>query len=916
LKPVDVVIPIHDAREVAIRCIESALRHLPDDVRLVLADDASRDPALIRFLDQVAEKDPRAQLRRSERNVGFVGTCNAAMAAAGDRDVLLLNSDTVVTAGFLERLRECAYASPDTGIVCPLSNNATILSVPRFCEDNPVPPAHTIESFADLIARVSARLRPEVVTGVGFCMYVRAEVIARIGLFDEESFGRGYGEENDFCERAVAAGYRIRLADDAFVFHRGGASFGAETDERKRVGTEAMLRLHPDYFAKVARFIEANPLRQVHVGIELGLERKNVAAPALLVLVHAPLDRPAGGSEHHVRDLLETLRLPRVVVAVPDQGGISLSEVFDGDFAGAISYRFDLPARPERFMRTSSPIDDALTRICRAFGVGAVHIHHLLSWPLDVCRTFASLGLPYVLTTHDFYTLCPSHNLVNSTTGRPCCLAGNPTDPERRACIEELFRNLALPLREPALAFRDSHCRAARPLLTGAYALVFPSRAAERIFRGLAGSPPAASRVIPHGYAGTALEPRPRRRDGRLQVAFLGEIAYKTKGADEVLELLRQCRSLDAVWHVFGNVGTFGYQTALERVGLGDRLLLHGAYERDAIRGLLRRHEIDIAVFLPTAPETFSFTLSESLTAGVPVLVNRSGALPERVAESGAGLVVSDVAEAAAALARLIEHRAELEPLRAAADRFRHRSLEEMAADYRRLYEEVFAVRAASDRTKSDQQKDGEARTLIELRLAAEHSGPPVHDRRMPGRAWLSHPLVRRAVKQIIPQRIRRLLRPAVTAAGIPVASPAEGTVLRSLSLENDRAMSDLRPKSRLHGPRRYQALSDDPTIVLPLTEPIDTARVRRIEFDLLVRGNGGRHAQLFWVHEESEHFSERKSICVPLTADGRWRTYTVEIARSEKHDAWAAGARLRALRFDPLDRPGVVSVGTLRFLA
>lgn len=913
MKPVDVVVPIHDAREVTVRCVESALRHLPSDARLVLADDASRDPELVRFLEDVAARDPRAELRRSERNLGFVGTCNAAMAAAGGRDVLLLNSDTVVTAGFLERLRACAYAAPDTGIVCPLSNNATILSVPRFCEDNAIPAGHTVDTFGELVARVSAQLRPEIVTGVGFCMYVRAEVLASIGLFDQENFGRGYGEENDFCERALAAGYRIRVADDAFVFHQGGASFGSETDERKRVGTEAMVRLHPDYFAKVARFIEANPLRAVQVGIELGLARRNVEAPALLVLVHAPLDRPAGGSEHHVRELLETLRLPRVVVAVPDPGGISISEVYDGDFAAALAFRFDLPRAPERFLKESAPIHDALVGICRAFGVGAVHVHHLLSWPLDVWRTFSSLGLPYVLTTHDFYTLCPSHNLVNSTTGRPCCLAGDPSDRERRECIEELFRNLALPLREPALAFRDAHCRAARPLLAAAHALVFPSRAAEAIFRAQAGALPAASRVIPHGYAATSLAPRPPRSGGRLQVAFLGEIAYKTKGADQILSLLRQCRSLDAAWHVFGNVGTFGYQSELERLDLGERLVLHGPYDRDAIRELLRRHEIDVAVFLPAAPETFSFTLSEALTAGVPVLVNRSGALPERVEESRAGVVVGGVEEAAAALARFAEHRDELAPLREAAERFRHRGLDEMAADYRRLYREILPEgRAVAPAALDD------AKLLIELRRAGLASGPPIHERPRERAAWLRHPLVRRIAKRALPAGIRKLLRPtAFVLAGTVAASLTPRSVVQSFSLQAATAMSNLRPRKRLGGGTRYEAVGDDPTLVLPLeADPIASARVSAIEFDLLAHGPSGRSAQLFWIHEEGEHFSEEKSILVPLNPDGRWRTYTVEIPRTAKGEAWGAGTYVRALRFDPLDGPGVVALGSLRFLA
>ena len=273
MRPVDIVIPIHDARDLTLRCIESVLAHATGEYRLVLADDASKDPELIRFLDAVAAREPRAVLLRGERNLGFVGTCNAAMEHARGRDVLLLNSDTVVTAGFLDRIRACVYELPDTGIACPLSNNATILSVPRFCADNPLPHGHTIDSFAELIARASPRLRTPIVTAVGFCMYVRADVVERIGFFDGASFGRGYGEENDYSLRARAAGFRIRLCDDLFVAHVGNASFGERARAEQQAGNEAMARLHPTYHDDVQRFLREDPLAPARAAIVRSLER-------------------------------------------------------------------------------------------------------------------------------------------------------------------------------------------------------------------------------------------------------------------------------------------------------------------------------------------------------------------------------------------------------------------------------------------------------------------------------------------------------------------------------------------------------------------------------------------------------------------------------------------------------------------
>jgi O-antigen biosynthesis protein len=277
--PVAIAIPIHDARAASLRCVESVLRHGAPARRIVLADDASTDRDLVRELQRFAALDARVELLRSDRNLGFVATCNRAIRSAPECDVLLLNSDTVVTRGFLDRLRDCACDTPDTGIVCPLSNNATILSVPKFCEENPIPPGHTVDTFAELIAKASPKLRPDIVTAVGFCMYVRRAVFDRVGVFDEANFGRGYGEENDLCERALAAGFRIRLADDAFVYHEGGASFGTETTALKQANGATMERLHPTYLDRVGEFVRSNPLAPIHAAIEEALARSRPAAP-------------------------------------------------------------------------------------------------------------------------------------------------------------------------------------------------------------------------------------------------------------------------------------------------------------------------------------------------------------------------------------------------------------------------------------------------------------------------------------------------------------------------------------------------------------------------------------------------------------------------------------------------------------
>src|SRR5205807_928446 len=157
----------YNAREFTRGCVESVLRHATGDMRLVLIDDASPDAGIAGDLREFAARDPRVVVLTNEKNLGFVGTANRGMRYAESRDVLLLNSDTEVFAGFLDQLRSTAYADEQTGIATPFSNNATIYSLPRFGE-NPIPEGHTAASMATLVNVVSHRLRPEMPTAVGF----------------------------------------------------------------------------------------------------------------------------------------------------------------------------------------------------------------------------------------------------------------------------------------------------------------------------------------------------------------------------------------------------------------------------------------------------------------------------------------------------------------------------------------------------------------------------------------------------------------------------------------------------------------------------------------------------------------------------------------------------------------------------
>ena len=91
-------------------------------------------------------------------------------------------------------------------------------------------------------------------------MAISRRAIEQLGLFDEIAFGRGYGEENDFSMRAVAAGMKNVLCDNAYVAHHGGSSFTPLGLQPDQDSMQRLLGKHPGYLALVEDFIQSDPL--------------------------------------------------------------------------------------------------------------------------------------------------------------------------------------------------------------------------------------------------------------------------------------------------------------------------------------------------------------------------------------------------------------------------------------------------------------------------------------------------------------------------------------------------------------------------------------------------------------------------------------------------------------------------------
>lgn len=256
-----IIVPVYNAPEAVRDCIRSVLEHTDlKRERLLVIDDGSPDPEVSVVLSEFKEK-PGITILKNASNIGYTKTINRGIREAGDDDIVLLNSDTVVTPRWLEGLRCAAYSAPKIGTVTAMSDNAGAFSFPKFNEYCPRHDYMPHDDYALLITQATQYCKPpEVPTGSGFCFYIRRAMLKECGLFDEEGFPRGYGEENDFCMRGLQAGWKNLISPWSFVYHIRTASFKGEKAALVQAGVNVVTKRYPDYARLVKEAFSSNAM--------------------------------------------------------------------------------------------------------------------------------------------------------------------------------------------------------------------------------------------------------------------------------------------------------------------------------------------------------------------------------------------------------------------------------------------------------------------------------------------------------------------------------------------------------------------------------------------------------------------------------------------------------------------------------
>ncbi len=624
-RPIDIIIPVYNGFDVLTDCVESVLKHTSSIHPILILNDASTDPRVAAFLDRIEASYDHVKVIHREKNLGYLHNTNLAVTTSG-RDVLLLNADTVVTEGWLDELQNIA-ADHQVGIACPLSNNATILSIKNH------EPQHL-----DQLGAMTGMWYP-IPTAVGFCMLIKKTVISALGGFDPY-YHPGYGEECDYSMQLRAMGLQVAAAPAAFVYHHGSKSFKKQADKLQQQHQKLLNLRWPDYHKEITAFSSSNPTQ--FIDLLTGI-KKNSRQARVLHVVHGLENK--GGVELFTLELLKHLEngaeqvvltnkisaagaREKIVAALGPH--VQLIELINSPYQGFIyTHRSDL---------FNSVLDEHFAYVLKFGRFHAVHFHSLVGmgsmiWPL-ICHQF---DIPYFLFFHDHFGLCQIYSLVKQHQGKDQFCGKDFLDPNDSGCLECMQQKTKYNSYDTG-QYVSERVEIWGAVIQNSLHLYFSSQYLQQQYQKKYQLHAQLCSVFEPSFLPSKQQPR-KPVTAQVKIAFLGHFTT-FKGAELFLDACDAYQHQTHIeWHILGGLdGAFS-----ERVHARN-ILVSGRYETSELPSLLK--PIDLVVLCSVFPDSYRITLSESLHAGVPVIAPDIGAFKSRInAENGALFKAGDSAD-------------------------------------------------------------------------------------------------------------------------------------------------------------------------------------------------------------------------------------------------------------------------------
>lgn len=592
---VTIILPVYNSFELLEEVIDRVETHTDVPWHLIVIEDCSPDPRVRPWLqERVMRLGERVTLLENPQNLGFIKSVNRGFDLAIGRGwpVVLLNSDAFVPSGWASRLLAPIMANPQVASVTPMSNDAELMTVPVVCVPHSLPTGQGDRLDAVANGFVPGAGWVEMPTGVGFCMALSQGWLARVPQFDT-AFGRGYGEEVDWCQRVAALGGRHIGLPNLFVEHRGGSSFGS-ADKQALIARNNLVieSRYPRFALEVQGFLAEDPLATPRLGLALAYGGAIARDMPSIYVAHSM----GGGAEIWLQG--------RIAADLgPDGPGMALVL----RLGGPRRWRLELflPQQPvqsgetndaDLIARLLAPLPPL--RLVYSCAVGDRDPAGLPDALLGLLREQDKAEILF----HDFYPISPSYTLLDSAGRFGGVPAADDPDPAHQARRPDGSR----------VSLAEWRAAWARLALRSEWLTTFSDDSAQHV---AAAWPQLADRIrirahtlhtpVPTIAAPAAGQP--------VSVAVLGNIGFQ-KGITLVSALGAKLATLPGAPRlvVIGNTDP--------AYTLPSSVTVHGGYAIADLPHLARQYGI-MAWLVPSIwPETFSYTTHEALGTGLPVL--------------------------------------------------------------------------------------------------------------------------------------------------------------------------------------------------------------------------------------------------------------------------------------------------------
>ena len=597
-KSITVVLPIYNGVEMTKKCIETAILGIIDipNAHFLLINDASSDTNMQPMLEKLKLKwSAHISLIENQSNLGSTLSFNKGMKYARKQDdIVFFNTDVIVPSNWLERLMNEAYTKSNIATVTPLSNNTTICTFPEFLQDNELPFGMDVNAVDAYFQKYELE-NIEAPSGIGFCMYIKRTCIDEIGYLDVKNFPRGYGEENDFCQRTIRHEWINVITPNIYVYHKGSASYGSERDLLMQNANNMMRKLHPNYQCDVQRFVESDPLKFARLCRYADL-LQSASVTKILHVTHSL----GGGTEQHIQELAQFCFDKNIAsfLLISNVCGDQMTLRF-GFKESADEINFNLPDQY-----------DEIKHFFISLNLSGIHFHHIINYHPIIYNLPYDLAIDYIVTVHDFYWLGGNPTLTNEkmifTGGYNEQLTYSPYKLPKNMTPESLREKLRL-------------------LLTNAKAIMFPSQSTERIFQDCFSiSTPTLAYHLEQVRNVEAL-PKVFKKKRKYIIASLGVIS-REKGCDYLVDIVQKCLTKNSLFEFI----ILGHTSSKK---LNKIVKATGVYQPKNLKNLIKEYRCDIFLFPARWPETYSYTLSYALESGLPIVAPNIGAFPERLSE-------------------------------------------------------------------------------------------------------------------------------------------------------------------------------------------------------------------------------------------------------------------------------------------